>query len=36
MKKFLVLVFALATTAAHAQDNVDSFIELLRSDVKTI
>jgi hypothetical protein len=35
MKKFLLLVFALVTTAAYAQDDVDSFVELLRSDVKT-
>ena len=34
MKKSLLLLFVLATTAAHAQD-VDSFIELLRSEVST-
>ncbi|MGH7493972.1 MAG: hypothetical protein ACREOO_16465 [bacterium] len=35
MKKFLLLLFVLATTAVHAQDNVASFIELLRSEVST-
>jgi hypothetical protein len=35
MKKLMLLLFALATTAAFAQDDVDSFVELLRSDVKT-
>lgn len=34
MKKLLLTVFLLLTTAAFAQD-LDSFIELLRSDVKT-
>jgi hypothetical protein len=34
MKKMLTLLFALATTTAYAQD-VNSFIEMLRSDVKT-
>lgn len=35
MKKLMLLLFALATTATYAQDDVDSFVELLRSDVKT-
>ena len=35
MKKSLLLLFALAATAVQAQDDVDSFIELLRSDVNT-
>lgn len=35
MKKLVLLLFALVTTAAYAQDDVDSFVELLRSDVKT-
>ncbi|MGH7493980.1 MAG: hypothetical protein ACREOO_16505 [bacterium] len=35
MKKSLLLLFALVTSAAHAQNDVDSFIELLRSEVST-
>ena len=35
MKKSLLLLFALAATAVQAQDDLDSFIELLRSDVNT-
>lgn len=35
MKKALLLLFALTATAVQAQNDVDSFIELLRSDVNT-
>src|SRR5574341_203851 len=34
MKKFLLLLFVMAATTTYAQD-VDSYIELMRSEVKT-